>query len=214
MFWQSVQQGLSVLLHWQTYGAIFEFIAIILLPLILIKLCMERYPATTMGCMVPLLLPFMQTLANIVFVLTMAPLILGRTDGAAWSSPWTFMTTAPWTFLMLTLITSVIGVLIATMHLGLFTNALVGCLVLALVAANQTGADTLSLWPGFWFMVGIVIVSAIVFIVGLLLPAGVTALFGETAEGWGQTVLQILGPVLMFLPMFIYGGWLSHQMRP
>lgn len=216
MFWHSVQQGLAVLLHWQTYVAMLEFLLIMMAPRILIGLTMERYPAVAaIGCLMPLLFTAIQLLAVIVFVLTLAPLIFGRTDGAAWSFPWMFMTTEPATFIKLLLMTGVTGILLSLVRLDLFANALMGCLVLAFVAKNigsQVGVSV-AVWPGFWFMVGILIVSGVLFYVGLLITAGIASLFGENSPEIGQMVAFPLSAVLMFLPVFIYGGWLLQQMR-
>lgn len=217
MFWESVQHGLGVLLHWQVYIAILEFLTIMLLPRILLGALMVRQPGTAaIGCLLPLVMVFVQIIAVVVFVLTVAPLVFGRTDGAAWAFPWTFMTSSTWLFVKLVLISSVVGLVLSLIRLDLFANAVVGCFVLAFVAVNiahQYSAPTPTIWPGFWFAVGILAISAILLYLGLLLAAGVAALFGETGAAIGQMVGHGLAAVLMFLPAFIYGGWLLQQMR-
>lgn len=217
MFWESVQHGLGVLLHWQVYIAILEFLTIMLLPRILVGALMVRQPgAAVLGCLLPLVMVFVQIIAVIVFVLTVAPLVFGRTDGAAWAFPWTFMTSSTWLFVKLVLISSVVGLLLSLIRLDLFANAVVGCFVLAFVAVNlahQYGAPMPSIWPGVWFFVGILVVSAVLLYLGLMLTAGLAVLFGDRSAAIGQMVGQGLAAVLMFLPAFIYGGWLLQQMR-
>lgn len=214
MFWDSVVHGLSVLLHWQTYVAMLEFVAINLLPNLLFGLAMMRLPyVAAMGCLMPIVLAIFQMLAVFVFVMTLAPIIFGGTDGAAWMFPWTFIGAAPWLAFKLMAGLLFVGIVLAFFQMHLFGNAILGCLVLAILAngiGDHFGIAGTS-WPGFWLGVGILAISAVLFVVGAVLAAGITSLFGENGEALGQLVAQPLVSVLMFLPVFIYGGWLLQQ---
>ena len=90
MFWESVGSGLGVLAYWQTYLAGLLFLALSVGPMFLIgAVAMKSGRAEgAIGCLSMLVLPFFQVFALVVFVLTMSPIILGLSQEAAWSFPW------------------------------------------------------------------------------------------------------------------------------
>ena len=107
MFWDSVLAGLKVLTYWETYIAGLEYLAISLIPLVIVGgVMMKSESGAVVGCLSIFLLPVLQIAAMTVMILTLAPIIFGLAEDAAWSYPWDLITLAPLVFLKL------IGILI------------------------------------------------------------------------------------------------------
>lgn len=89
MFWNSVAAGLKVLTYWQTYVAGLEYFLIFFIPMVIIGMIMERSEgiAATAGIFNIFLVPVLQVAAMSVFILTLAPIILGLAEDAAWIFP-------------------------------------------------------------------------------------------------------------------------------
>ncbi len=107
MFWHSAKDGLSILIHWETYVAGLEYFAISYLPLIVFGVLIERRStkvrmAAGFGSMFAM--PVFQTAATAIFVLTLSPIILNISDDAAWGFPWRLVVFAPDAFMRLVLI--------------------------------------------------------------------------------------------------------------
>lgn len=103
MFWDSVVAGLKVLTYWETYVAGLEYLAIFFIPMIIVGMIMEKNEgaAGVTGCLSMLLMPVLQVAAMAVMILTIAPIIFGFAEDAAWSFPWQLITMAPGAFFKL-----------------------------------------------------------------------------------------------------------------
>ena len=89
MFWDAAVAGLGVLLYWETHIAGLEYLAIFMVPMIVVGLAMEKSEwGGGIGCLNMLLLPVLQVAALAVFILTMSSIIFGLSGDAAWSFPW------------------------------------------------------------------------------------------------------------------------------
>jgi len=183
MFWDAVASGLGTLAHWQTYAAALLFLLLSVGPIMLIGLAMlsSGRAAAAIGCLSMLVVPFLQTFALVVFVLTLALAfvpMLGRMQ---------------------------------SLH-----TLLLGGLALALVVGiieHNSPARTIPMWPGFWFVVGLLIVGGALAWVGMILAAILATAIDAKAEGLGQLVAFPVAAALGFVPLFIYAGWLGTQIR-
>jgi len=115
MFWDSVLSGLGVLLYWETYVAGLEYLAIFFVPMIGITLLIEKNEAIggAVGCLSMLILPIIQVAAIAIFVLTLAPIIFGFSEDAAWSFPWKIIVMAPGAFIKLVGVLVVAAIILA-----------------------------------------------------------------------------------------------------
>jgi hypothetical protein len=112
-----------------------------------------------------LVMPALQVVAIAVFVLTLAPIIFGLGEDAAWSFPWKVITVAPGLFLKLVVILVVSAIVLAFVPLlgqlqSLQTLVLGGiALVFALGILTSGNPELVSgeldFTPGFWFTVGL-----------------------------------------------------------
>ena len=90
MFWNSILAGLKVLTYWETYVVGLEYLAIIIVPTILWNITTEKFKNTGqmgMGCLGIFLMPLVQMAATSILVLTLAPIIFGEAESAAWNLP-------------------------------------------------------------------------------------------------------------------------------
>jgi hypothetical protein len=232
MFWDAVVGGLKVLAHWQTYVAGLEYLAIYMVPMAAFGFIMqsenvvEKLPkaaAGSIGCLSIVLLPLLQVAALIVFILTMSPIIFGISDQAAWAFPFSLIGSTPLTFLklvgILTVAAIILGVIpvfgrIQALH-TLFLGALALGFVLYMVEYVNPGAVLyrVRVWPGIWFLVGLLAVGALMSWAGMMLSAIlVTALEKVTGE-FAQLFMFPLAAIFGFIPVFMYGAWLGAQLR-
>lgn len=226
MFWESVGSGLGVLAYWQTYLAGLLFLALSVGPMFLIgAVAMKSGRAEgAIGCLSMLVLPFFQVFALVVFVLTMSPIILGLSQEAAWSFPWSLTAEAPWEvakfvgkLLLAAIVLAFIPILgcLQSLH-----TLLLGSLALVLVIGmikmvNPTlAAKSVHFWPGFWFTAGLLIIGAVMAWFGVMLAALLaTAIEAKTGEGIGQLLVFPVAAIFGFIPLFMYGAWLGAQLR-
>lgn len=226
MFWESVGNGLRVLSYWQTYLAGLLFLALSMGPMFLIgTVAMKSGRGEGLvGCLSMLILPFFQVFALVVFVLTMAPIILGISQEAAWSFPWSLTAEAPWEvtkFVGKLLLAAIVLAFIPILgRLQSLHTLLLGSLALVLVVgiikmANPTlAAKSVHFWPGLWFAVGLLIISGVMAWLGIMLAALLaTAIESKTGEGIGQLLVFPVAAIFGFIPLFIYGAWLGAQLK-
>jgi hypothetical protein len=225
MFWNYVLGGLRVLTFWQTYVAAVEYLAIFMVPMGLVGLRMagSESRARATGCLGMLLLPALQVAAVAVFILTLAPIILGLSDSAAWSFPWTVILFAPVVFLKLLGVLVVAFVLLAFVpflgQLASLQTLVQGAIVLIFALAVLRSGDPalaairLDVVPGFWLTLGILVVGALMSWVGIMVAALAATFLEATNEGLGQFITIPLGALFGFLPVFIYGAWLGAQLK-
>jgi hypothetical protein len=204
MFWDSVLAGLKVLTYWETYVAGLEYLAIFFIPMAIVGMIMEKSEGggAAVGCLSMLLLPVLQVAAMAVFVLTLAPIIFGFADDAAWSFPWKILTMAPGAFFKLVGVLVVAAILLAFIpNLGqlnswqtLVLGGIALMFVLGILDSVNPGTvrGRVDFVPGFWFSVGLLVIGEVMSWVGKMFPIG--AIFG-------------------FIPVFMYGAWLGAQVR-
>lgn len=115
MFWDSAISGLKVLTYWETYVAGLEYLAIFFVPMIIVGLIMEKNEGVgaMVGCLSMLLMPVIQVAAMAVMILTLAPIIFGFGEDAAWSFPWQLIAIAPAAFFRLIGVLVVAAVILA-----------------------------------------------------------------------------------------------------
>jgi hypothetical protein len=87
--------------------------------------------------------------------------------------------------------------------------------VIAILKSIYPGAiaHEVHYWPGFWFVVGLLFVGAIVSWVGMLIAAVAVTPLEAVADGLGQLVIFPVVAVFGFIPVFMYGAWLGAQLR-
>ncbi len=222
MFWESVGNGLGVLTYWETYVASLEYLVIFLVPMALFGMAMQK-GGGSMGCLGMLLLPVLQVAAIAVFVLTLAPILFGIGEDAAWSLPWRVIAVAPGLFLKLVGVLVVSAILLAfipfvgqvqslqTLVLG--GIALVFVLKIVKASIPELANVKVDPIPGFWFTVGLLIVGAAMSWVGIMVAALAVTAIGAKAEGVGQLLMFPIAAIFGFVPVFIYGAWLGGQLR-
>lgn len=223
MFWDSTAGALNVLMHWQTYVAGLEYVAICIVPMAAIGLYLQSHQegpaATRIGCISMLVLPLVQVSALCVFILTMWPIIFGTSDRAAWEFPFVLITKHPMFFIKLVgslLIAAVILAFVPFLgRLQSVQTLVLGGLALILVIAllAPASARRIELWPGFWFSVGIVVVGGLMAWVGHMVSAMLATALESFTAGLATLLLFPLAAIFGFIPVFIYGAWLGAQLR-
>ena len=225
MFWHAVKEGLGVLIYWETYLAGLEYLVISYIPLILFGILMER--ENTKASMVAVFggmfaMPIFQIAATAIFVLTLSPILLNISDDAAWSFPWRLAIIAPGTFIRLVLILVVASVFIAflpllgglrSLHVLVIGSITLMCVV-ALLEQIDPGlvGDDVEFMPSFWIIVGLLFVGGIMSWLGIIVAATLATLIGFANESIGQLFVLPTAAVFGFIPVFIYGAWLSSQL--
>ena len=236
MFWNSVISGLKMLTYWETYVAGLEYVAIFLIPSIIGALIEEKATGDTEeqgGCclLVPLFM-VLQSAATVVMILTLAPIILGLGEDAAWKLPWTFMVMAPGIFFKLVgcLIVAFFAIVLASflpiigpilLRLKSLEMLVYGVITLAFylnalhsVEPRIPGSGQVSLIPDFWFSVGLIVIGGTTSFVGSMTAICLAEkLFGREKEGIGATIFFPIMFTFWFIPVFMYGAWLGAQLR-
>ena len=226
MFWNSVVSGLGVLAYWQTYAAGLLFLLLSMGPMFLIGMGMEKAGRTggAIGCLSMLVLPFFQTFALVVFVLSLAPIILGLSNDAAWSFPWLLAGESPWQMtkfvgklLIAAVVLAIIPLIgrIQPLHTLLLGGIALASVVGILETMNPSiAAKTISLWPGFWFIAGLLVLGAAMAWIGMMAAAFFMSIIEAEFKGIGHLLALPLTAVFGFIPLFIYGAWLGAQLKP
>lgn len=235
MFWNSVISGFKMLTYWETYVAGLEYVAIFFIPYIIGALIEKKTTGETGGqggscLMMPLFMVF-QSAATAVMILTLAPIILGLGEDAAWKLPWTFMVMAPGILFKLVgcLIVALIVIVLASflpivgpilIKVKSFEMLVYGVIILAFyldafhsVDHRIPSSGQVSLIPDFWFSVGLIVIGGIMSFIGMM-AAGLAAVPLERArEGIGKTIALPIVFTFGFIPVFMYGAWLGAQLR-
>lgn len=222
MFWDSVIGGLAVLTFWETYVAGFGYFLFVMGPIVLMSLATKEGSAA--GCLSLFVPPVLQAAAIAVFVLTLAPIIFGFNEDAAWSFPWLIIGSEPVMFLKLvgTLVVATIvvalvpffGQLQSLRTLVLGGIALVFVLHILRSVNPDFVSDKLDIIPGFWFTVGLLIIGALVTFVGFIVATFLASVMGGgNAEGTGSILIASVVAMFGFIPVFMYGAWIGNQLR-
>lgn len=211
MFWNSVFGGLGVLTHWQTYIAGLEFFLISFIPVLVLMKAESKA-----GCLVFLLQPAIGVVGSVVLIWTLLPIILGLSREAAWSLPWHTLGSDPWywskvvfVILLLEIGLSFIPIVgnLNSVH-TMLSGSIILVVAIALLGheAPQMFPENFSAYPGFWFLVGLVVVGAIFSLIALIAASIASGLPGVVL------ILPIFGSALGFLPVFMYGSYLGAQL--
>lgn len=225
MFWDSVVAGLKVLTYWEAYVAGLEYLAIFFIPMVIIGMVMEKSDgaADYAGYLCMFLLPVIQVAALAVMILTLAPIIFGFGQDAAWSFPWQLITMAPGTFFKLVGVLVVAAISLAFIPIlgrlqslqtlvlgGIALMFVLGILDLVNPGIIKGGVDFI---PGFWFSVGLIVVGGVMSWIGMMVAALAVNAFEFAQEGVGQIIMFPIAAIFGFIPVFIYGAWLGAQVR-
>ena len=222
MFWASVRDGLAVLLHWETYVLGLAFLVIAFIPYYPMMLRKKDLPFTKAGCFAILGQPLFLSLGVAVYIMSLFPIIIGTGSDAAWSLPWRTIIHAPLYVLLmvvvmvvLSLVASLVPILGSiTSFLSLITGGTVIIFMVGMMhAVDPTlDMDQVQVVPGFFAIVGIVIISAICAWIGIIVAALLTSLIDLGKEGLGSALMLPLGAIFGFIPVFIYGAWIGNQL--
>ena len=177
----------------------------------------------TVGCLSVFILPLFQVAAMTVFVLTLAPIIFGISEDAAWSFPLAIITLAPGVFFKL------VGVLVVTAfvlafvpilgRLNSFQTLILGGIALVFVIGLMGSINPdivkggIDYIPGFWFLVGLLIVGGIVSWIGMMVTAFLLTVIDMDEQSVGALIMPLIGAIFGFIPVFMYGAWLGAQIR-
>ncbi len=225
MFWDSVVAGLAVLTYWETYVAGLEYLAIFFVPMGIVGVFMESSDSAAgyAGCLSAILLPLIQVAALAVMTLTLAPIIFGVSDDAAWAYPWRIITVAPMLFFKLIGQLVFAAILLAFVPIlgrlhSLHTLVLGGIsltFLLGILDSMNPGvvAGRVDLIPSFWFSVGLIIVGGIMSWVGIFVAGVAITVLELSKEGIGQIIMVPVVAIFGFIPVFIYGAWLGAQLK-
>lgn len=220
MFLESVINGLAILTYWQIYlaGLIYSFV--ILLPLFLIGLGMSKFEA--LGCITILIDPFLRALATLIFIFTLFPIILGLANAAAWSFPWVILINDPWFMIKSAIILMVLSFLLAFIPIiGQFQSVhtlLLGsvCLISVIKTLHSIEPNfdisRLHFFPGYIYVIGFLIISAISSYLAILLSAFLLA-SSKFLEDFSEIIIIPIGAAFGFIPVFIYGAWIGIQIK-
>jgi hypothetical protein len=160
-------------------------------------------------------------------VLTMAPILLGISGKAAWSFPWIVIIVNPWWTIKIVgiiLLVSIgiaafipiIGQMPSVQTLVSGTISIMSVLGLIDQIRPELGISNISLFPGYLYMGGFLLISGITLRGGMLITATLTALMslmGEWSEGILALIAVPVGGLFGFMPLFIYAAWLGYQIK-
>ncbi len=190
-----------------------------------ITLLIEKNEAIgrTVGCLSMFILPVIQVAAIAIFILTLAPIIFGFSEDAAWSLPWKIIAMAPGAFFKLVGVLVVAAIILAFIPIlgrlqSLQTLVLGGIaltFVLGLLESINPGVVTsrVDFIPGFWFSTGLIIIGGLMAWVGLMVAGLVAVSFEQFGEGLGQLLVFPIAAIFGFIPLFMYGAWLGAQVK-
>jgi hypothetical protein len=224
VFWYVVISGLKTLTYWETYVAMLEYIAVFYVAAVIINVLTQknRMSGVAVGRL-SMLLPVLHVFAMSIFVLTLAPIIFGIEEDAAWSFPWEIITTASGLFLTL------IGVLIvaagvmaiipllrrlpALQTLVLGVIALMFAFLIFITENPSIIKGPIAVIPDIWIITGLLVIVSIMSWVGSLAADFAGKAIGIADDGPGRIMLFPLAAIFGFIPVFIYGALLGIQLR-
>jgi hypothetical protein len=222
MFWDSVYSALKVMTHWETHFVVLEYLLLMLTPVIIIFLILKNSHALSIQYFRKLFLPIIEAIAIAVSVLTLFPIILGVGENVAWNFPLRIMQLSPGGFLAL------IGSLIFLAYLidvvpmlrklrSVKTLVLGGvCLIFVRIFLGLINPvidiELMDMVPGFWFICGIIIISGVLAKLGYFVFVSFVNALGTKFDLREEVAELLILPVIAtlgFLPVFVYGAWLS-----
>lgn len=224
MFWNAIVSGLKIFTHWETYAAGLVLLVLFFVPIVIIGVSNmhRKWAGGAYRCMTILLFSALQVIGVTIFVLTLAPIILGLSEDASWSFPWRIISLAPGEFSVFVAVFALVAMtssLIPSLQrLSSFQTMIVGCLSLVLVQKflsllNPTlDIGFISLFPGVWFLAGILLMTWVMSTAGFLVSTVVGATL-ENRLNVGKGIMELLifpfAAVFGIIPVFTYGAWLA-----
>ncbi|MDY0282459.1 MAG: hypothetical protein RBR35_18080 [Salinivirgaceae bacterium] len=221
MFWASIIAGLKVLTFWEVYVAALIFTVISVAPMVIFGLIGQKKEAV--GCIGGMLIvPVFQALATIIFIFTLCPILLGFAEDAAWSFPWKILFSNPWSMIKASFIIIIATIALALIPLlgqiqSLHTFAS-GAISLIMVLDILHSADPnipiqkISIMPDFLTIIGFLFIAGVISWASTMLVTVIATALGDRAEDYTALIAIPLGGVLGFIPVFIYGAYIGHQL--
>jgi len=224
MFQDSVIAGLKVLTYWETYIAGLEYLAIYIVPMVVLAKVMEkRGNGAGLRYLGMLLIPLTQVAALVVFILTLATIIFGFTEEASWGFPWNVIMMAPVAFFILVSALVIASFILSLIPLfgrlhSLQTLVLGGMALIFVLSTfdsvNPGGARVpVNLIPGVWFTVGLVVFGGFMSWVGTMVSEKILASIKFSEERTGKLIMIPISAIFGFIPLFMYGAWLGAQVK-
>jgi hypothetical protein len=205
MFLNSIVSGLKIFTYWDTYaaGLLYLISFFVLISVIGISNRNKKCEGFVYKCMSTLILPTLQVVGVTLFVLTLAPIILGLSESASWGFPWRVISLAPIEFTIFVAVFAALAISLtltpSLKKLYSFQTVIIGCMSLVLVQKFLSLLNpTLMTWimstAGFHFSN----------IIG-------TRLENRLNVGKGIVELLIFPFAAAFgiFPVFTYGAWLA-----
>ena len=225
MFWSSVLGGLNVFLHWETYVVWLGFLIVRLMPFGMTILRKNDPEKGDKKFGLGILPNTFHAFAMICFITILLPIILGIGDDASWTMPWLLATISPILFLkILFMVVMALYFINFTPFLGkleivetLVTGGLILLTLLKFVYVgdnNDNAYSQISLYPGFLFIVGLVLVCALIQTGASVLTLALVYVVATIFRIKKHSAVMLVAPVgwmLQFAPVFIYGAWLGGQ---
>ena len=222
MFLYSLNSAMDVMTHWETYLVISVYLFLLLAPSIFIFLILKKKHALQVKYFRRLFLPILESIAIAAAVLTLFPIIFGMGDDAQWNFPIRAMILSPGGFLgllvMLIVLAYIMDVIPKLRKLRLIKMFVLGgiCLIFVRVFMSfinpMIETDLTSFVPGFWFICGIIAISAVLSKVGHFVFVSFTRVMGSKFDLREEVAELLILPIIAtmgFLPVFIYGAWLA-----
>ncbi len=222
MFWDSVYSALNVMTHWEIYVVVFAYLFLMLTPVIIIFLVLKHNHALSIKYFRKLFLPIFEAIAIAVAVLTLFPIIFGMGDDARWDFPVRVMKLSPGGFMgllgILIVLAYVIDVIPKLRKLQSFKTLVLGGISLIFVQIFLSfinpilDLDLLGFVPGFWFACGIIAISVVLSKLGHFVFVAFAKVLGNKFDLKEEVAELLILPIIAtlgFLPVFIYGAWLS-----
>jgi hypothetical protein len=224
MVWDSVAAGLKILTYWETYVAGLEYLAIYIIPTLIIGKVMENNEGGAgMAYLGMLLIPLMQVAALVVFILTLATIIFGFTDEAAWAFPWDVLIKAPTAFFILVgalvIVAFVLSFIPFIGRLHSLQTLVLGGLALIFVLSTFDSVTPgqakvhVNFVPDFWFAAGLIVIGGFMSWIGTLVSALIVGTINFKEQRTGQYILIPISAIFGFIPLFMYGAWLGAQVK-
>jgi hypothetical protein len=222
MFWDSAYSSLRIMTHWETYIVVIVYLFLLLAPIISIFLLLKKRHALSARYFRMLCLPFLEAVAIAISVLTLFPIILGMGEEALWDFPLRVMTLAPGGFLgligILLVLAYFIDIIPKLRKLQSLKTLILGGVSLIFVQIFLSlinpivEIEIMDFVPGFWFLCGIIGISAVLSKVGHFVFVSFARVLGnkfDLREEVAELIILPMIATLGFLPVFIYGAWLA-----
>ncbi len=224
MFLDYITSAFNVLTFWQTHLVGLLYLTFLFLPGMFVSLVMKKAKCSGKWFKLVsiLLLPVLQVFAVMAFTLILSPIMLDMGDEASWNLPWKMVSTD------ITLSLGLLGCL-AVVAIGLvfipivgrlhsFRTIVLGAISLVFVQMLLSyinpaiDLEVAYLIPGYSFMIGIVVIAAVLSKVDHYICCSVSSMLKsrfEIRHSVCELVMFPLVSMLGFIPVFIYAAWLA-----